>query len=45
LIEAGSPFAGLYADTRLSGVPLAQFGGHDLSTAVETQLMDRALAA
>jgi putative acyl-CoA dehydrogenase len=45
LVEAGSPFAGLYANTRLSGTPLAQFGGHDLAPAVETQLMDRALAA
>jgi putative acyl-CoA dehydrogenase len=45
LVEAESPFAERYADTRLSGMPLAQFGGHDLSTAVETQLMDRALAA
>jgi len=35
-----SPFANAYADTRLSGTPLAQFGGHDLSPAVETQLMD-----
>ena len=45
LVEAGSPFAALYADTRLAGTPLAQFGGHDLDAAIETQLMDRALAA
>jgi putative acyl-CoA dehydrogenase len=45
LVEAESPFAERYADTRLSGTPLAQFGGHDLGAAVETQLMDRALAA
>ena len=44
LVEAGSPFAALYADTRLAGTPLAQFGGHDLAPALETHLMDRALA-
>ncbi|WP_421996497.1 acyl-CoA dehydrogenase family protein [Reyranella sp.] len=43
LAEAGSDFAALYADTRLRGVPSAQFGAADLGGA-ETALMDRALA-
>ncbi|WP_422008575.1 acyl-CoA dehydrogenase family protein [Reyranella sp.] len=44
LVEAGSPFAALYAETRLSGSPFAQFGSADLGDS-ETALMDRALAA
>jgi len=44
LVEAGSPFATLYGDTRLGGMRFAQFGAADLGTA-ETELMDRAFAA
>jgi putative acyl-CoA dehydrogenase len=44
LAEANSPFASMYADTRLGGTKLAQFGTADLGGA-ETKLMDRALAA
>ncbi|MDO8973244.1 acyl-CoA dehydrogenase family protein [Reyranella sp.] len=44
LVEAGSPFAALYAETRLGGSPFAQFGSADLGGS-ETVLMDRALAA
>ncbi len=44
LAEADSPFASVYADTRLGGTKLAQFGTADLGGA-ETKLMDRALAA
>jgi len=44
LVEAGSPFAALYAETRLGGSPFAQFGSADLGDS-ETALMDRALAA
>ena len=42
LVEAGSPFAALYAGTRLGGMPFAQFGSADLGSS-ETALMDRAL--
>jgi putative acyl-CoA dehydrogenase len=44
LAEAGSDFAALYGDTRLGGLPFAQYGAADLGGA-ETTLMDRALAA
>jgi putative acyl-CoA dehydrogenase len=44
LVEAGSPFAALYAGTRLGGSPFAQFGSSDLGGS-ETPLIDRALAA
>jgi putative acyl-CoA dehydrogenase len=44
LVEAGSPFAALYAETRLGGSPFAQFGSADLGGS-ETSLIDRALAA
>lgn len=44
LVEAGSPFAALYAETRFGGPPFAQFGSADLGGS-ETALMDRALAA
>jgi putative acyl-CoA dehydrogenase len=44
LVETGSPFAGLYARTRLNGSPTAHYGSRDLGTAVETELLDRALA-
>lgn len=44
LAEAGSPFAALYADTRLGGAHFAQYGAVDLG-ASETSLIDRALAA
>ncbi len=44
LVEAGSPFAALYAETRLGGSPFAQFGSADLGDS-ETALIDRALAA
>jgi putative acyl-CoA dehydrogenase len=44
LAEAGSPFAALYADSRLGPARFAQFGAADLGAA-ETELMDRALAA
>jgi len=44
LVEAGSPFAALYAETRLGGSPFAQFGSADLGDS-EMALMDRALAA
>jgi putative acyl-CoA dehydrogenase len=44
LVEAGSPFAALYAETRLGGSPFAQFGSSDLGSS-EIALMDRALAA
>ena len=42
LVEAGSPFAALYAETRLGGSPFAQFGSADLGNS-DTALMDRAL--
>ncbi|MDP2331342.1 MAG: acyl-CoA dehydrogenase family protein, partial [Reyranella sp.] len=44
LVEANSPFATLYGETRLGAGHFAQFGTADLGTA-ETSLMDRALAA
>lgn len=44
LVEAGSPYASLYARTRLNGSGMAQYGAHDLGFAVETGLMERALA-
>lgn len=44
LAEAGSPFAAVYADSRLGGARFAQYGAADLGSA-ETSLMDRALAA
>ena len=44
LVEANSPFATLYGETRLGAGHFAQFGTADLGTA-EVQLMDRALAA
>ncbi len=44
LAEAGSPFAAVYADSRLGSARFAQYGAADLGDA-ETQLMDRALAA
>ncbi len=44
LAEAGSPFAAVYADSRLGGTHFAQYGAADLGDA-ETRLMDRALAA
>lgn len=43
LAEAGSPFAALYADSRLGSARFAQFGAADLGEA-ETKLTDRALA-
>ncbi len=44
LAEAGSPFAAVYADSRLGSTRFAQYGAADLGDA-ETRLMDRALAA
>lgn len=44
LVEAGSPFATVYADSRLGSTRFAQYGAADLGDA-ETKLMDRALAA
>ena len=44
LVEAGSPFATLYGETRLGAGHFAQFGTADLGNA-EIGLMDRALAA
>lgn len=44
LAEAGSPFAAVYADSRLGSARFAQYGAADLGDA-ETRLMDRALAA
>jgi putative acyl-CoA dehydrogenase len=44
LAEAGSPFATVYADSRLGSTRFAQYGAADLGDA-ETGLMDRALAA
>lgn len=45
LVEAGSPYAGLYAQTRLMGGPSAQYyGASELGVSVETDLLDRALA-
>ena len=44
LAEAGSPFAALYADTRLGGSRFGQYGTADLGAA-EQSLMDRAFAA
>jgi hypothetical protein len=44
LVEAGSPFAALYAETRLGASHFGQFGTADLGGS-ETALMDRALAA
>ena len=44
LVEAGSPFAPLYGETRLGAGHFAQFGTADLGTN-ETALMDRALSA
>lgn len=43
LAEAGSAFAPLYGETRLSARHFAQFGTADLSSN-ETVLMERALA-
>ena len=43
LVEAGSPFAPLYGETRLGAGHFAQFGTADLGAA-EMPLMDRALA-
>ncbi len=45
LQDAGSPFAGLYAATRLGGEPTDQFGAYDLPAATQTQLLDRAYAS
>lgn len=45
LVEAGSPYAALYARTRLGGAGMSQYGAHDLGFNVETGLMERALAA
>ena len=44
LAEAGSPFAAVYADSRLGSARFAQYGAADLGDA-EARLMDRALAA
>jgi putative acyl-CoA dehydrogenase len=44
LAEAGSPFAAVYADSRLGNTRFAQYGAADLGGA-ETSLIDRALAA
>ena len=44
MVESESPFAGVYANTRLVGTPLGQFGTHELGHQFETELMDRALA-
>jgi putative acyl-CoA dehydrogenase len=44
LVEADSPYAGLYARTRLKGEPTAQYGSRDLGAHAETGLLDRALA-
>ncbi|MBL0900416.1 MAG: hypothetical protein IBJ17_17185 [Reyranella sp.] len=44
LVEAGSPFAALYAETRLGATHFAQYGAADLGDA-GTALIDRALAA
>ena len=44
LAEAGSPFAAIYADSRLGSARFAQYGAADLGAA-ETRLVDRALAA
>ncbi|TAJ36818.1 MAG: DNA alkylation response protein [Reyranella sp.] len=44
LVEAGSPFAALYAESRLGSQHFAQYGAADLGNA-ETALIDRALAA
>ncbi|TAJ38300.1 MAG: DNA alkylation response protein [Reyranella sp.] len=44
LVDANSPFATLYGETRLGAGHFAQFGTADLGT-TEVQLMDRALAA
>lgn len=44
LVEAGSPFAAVYADSRLGNTRFAQYGAADLGSA-ETSLIDRALAA
>lgn len=44
LAEAGSPFAALYAETRLGSRHFAQYGAADLG-GTETSLLDRALAA
>lgn len=44
LVEAGSPFAGIYANTRLVGTPLGQFGTHEFDHTIEMELMERALA-
>jgi putative acyl-CoA dehydrogenase len=44
LADAGSPFATLYARTRLAVPGYANFGAHDLGVQAETRLMERALA-
>jgi putative acyl-CoA dehydrogenase len=44
LVEANSPFAASYASTRLTGTPFSQFGTHDFSRELETELIERALA-
>ena len=44
LAEAGSPYAGSYGATRLTGTPFAQFGSRDIEFRIEAQLMERALA-
>jgi putative acyl-CoA dehydrogenase len=44
LAEAGSPFAALYAGTRLRGTGFAHFGAADLD-GMEVALLERALAA
>ena len=44
LVETRSPFATLYARTRLAGAGMTQYGAHDLGRAAETTLMERALA-
>ncbi|MBI3678049.1 MAG: acyl-CoA dehydrogenase family protein [Proteobacteria bacterium] len=44
LVEAGSPFASLYARTRFAAAPFAQYGASDLGLRAETELLERALA-
>jgi putative acyl-CoA dehydrogenase len=44
LVETDSPFAALYAQTRLAGQPFMQFGARNLGLRAETELIDRAFA-
>jgi putative acyl-CoA dehydrogenase len=44
LVEAGSPLAGIYAATRLTGAPYAQYGARDIDFQNESKLIERALA-